>query len=190
VYASLVEGEILMRGYVLFAAMLLSYLAAYAVDGFNMPGLDYANFNADSSFICRDSCGGDSRCQGWTWVKPGIQGPSGHCWLKFKLPALVKDNCCSSGPRNFISQREMKAEARTNRPGLDYNHFDTDSWAACEKACAADTTCAAWSYVNPGIQGPRGRCWLKGRVPNPVTDANVVSGVKYKPASVLFDNSQ
>jgi hypothetical protein len=184
------EGEILMRGYVLFAAMLLSYLAAYAVDGFNMPGLDYANFNADSSFICRDSCEGDSRCQGWTWVKPGIQGPSGHCWLKFKLPALVKDNCCSSGPRNFISQREMKAEARTNRPGLDYNHFDTDSWAACEKACAADTTCAAWSYVNPGIQGPRGRCWLKGRVPNPVTDANVVSGVKYKPASVLFDNSQ
>jgi hypothetical protein len=179
-----------MRGYVLFAAMLLSYLAAYAVDGFNMPGLDYANFNADSSFICRDSCGGDSRCQGWTWVKPGIQGPSGHCWLKFKLPALVKDNCCSSGPRNFISQREMKAEARTNRPGLDYNHFDTDSWAACEKACAADTTCAAWSYVNPGIQGPPGRCWLKGRVPNPVTDANVVSGVKYKPASVLFDNSQ
>jgi hypothetical protein len=190
VYASLVEGEILMRGYVLFAAMLLSYLAAYAVDGFNMPGLDYANFNADSSFICRDSCGGDSRCQGWTWVKPGIQGPSGHCWLKFKLPALVKDNCCSSGPRNFISQREMKAEARTNRPGLDYKHFDTDSWAACEKACAADTTCAAWSYVNPGIQGPRGRCWLKGRVPNPVTDANVISGVKYKPASVLFDNSQ
>jgi hypothetical protein len=190
VYASLVEGEILMRGYVLFAAMLLSYLAAYAVDGFNMPGLDYANFNADSSFICRDSCGGDSRCQGWTWVKPGIQGPSGHCWLKFKLPALVKDNCCSSGPRNFISQREMKAEARTNRPGLDYKHFDTDSWAACEKACAADTTCAAWSYVNPGIQGPRGRCWLKARVPNPVTDANVVSGVKYKPASVLFDNSQ
>jgi len=179
-----------MRGYVLFVAMLLSYLAAYAVDGFNMPGLDYANFNADSSFICRDSCGGDSRCQGWTWVRPGIQGPSGHCWLKFKLPALVKDNCCSSGPRNFISQREMKAEARTNRPGLDYKHFDMDSWAACEKACAADTSCAAWSYVNPGIQGPHGRCWLKGRVPNPVTDSNVVSGVKYKPASVLFDNSQ
>ena len=97
-----------MRKYVLTVALLLSYLPAHGVDGFNMPGLDYANFKADTSFICRDSCGGDTRCQGWTWVRPGIQGPSGHCWLKFKLPALVKDNCCGSGPRNFISQSEMK----------------------------------------------------------------------------------
>src|SRR5262245_60502988 len=71
-----------MHKFALSAALLLSYLPAFAVDGFNMPGLDYANFKADTSFICRDSCEGDTRCQGWTWVRPGIQGPSGLCWLK------------------------------------------------------------------------------------------------------------
>ena len=110
-----------MRTFLISAALLLSCAAAYAVDGINMPGLDYANFNADSKFVCRDSCGGDSRCQGWTWVKPGIQGPSGHCRLKFRLPKLVKDPCCSSGPRDFISARDLKAEdhiTTTNaRPG-------------------------------------------------------------------------
>jgi len=179
-----------MRKYALLAALLLSYLPADAVDGVNMPGFDYTNFNADSSFICRDSCGGDSRCQGWTWVKPGIQGPSGHCWLKSRLPKLVKDQCCSSGPRNFISQREMKAEDHTNRPGMDINNLEMNSWKQCESTCLAEGQCASWSYVRPGVQGPRGHCWLKRGVPNPIGDANVVSGVKYRPPSVLFDTNQ
>ena len=179
-----------MRKYAFRTALLLSCLPAFAVDGFNMPGLDYTNFNADTSFICRNSCGGDARCQGWTWVKPGIQGPNGHCWLKFKLPALVKDNCCSSGPRNFISQGEMKAEDHTDRPGLDYNHFALDSWPACQQACLGDGRCAAWSWVLPGVQAPRGQCWLKGRVPNPATNTKVISGVKYVRPSVLLDDSQ
>src|SRR5947207_13798979 len=179
-----------MRKYVFSAAFLVSCLPAFAVDGFNMPGLDYANFNADTSFICRDSCGGDSRCQGWTWVKPGLQGPNGHCWLKFKLPALVKDNCCSSGPRNFISQNEMKAEDHTDRPGLDYTHFSLDSWRACQQTCLRDTRCAAWSWVLPGVQATSAQCWLKGRVPNPVTYAKFISCVKYVSPSVLFDDSQ
>jgi len=179
-----------MHKFALSAALLLSYLPAFAVDGFNMPGLDYANFKADTSFICRDSCGGDTRRQGWTWVRPGIQGPSGHCWLKFKLPALVKDNCCSSGPRNFISQSEMKAEDHTDRPGLDYNHFALDSWSACRQACMGDGRCAAWSWVLPGVQGPRGQCWLRAKVPNPVSNASVVSGVKYVRPSVIIDDPQ
>src|SRR5881628_2262006 len=99
-----------MRASLLFAAMMFCSLPAGAVDGFNMPGSDYANFNAESPNVCRNSCGGDGRCQGWTWVKPGIQGPTGHCWLKHRLPKLVKDPCCNSGPREYISARDMKAE--------------------------------------------------------------------------------
>jgi len=178
-----------MRTLIFSAAMLLSYLPVHAVDGFNLPGSDYANFNADSAFVCRNSCGGDSRCQAWTWVKPGIQGPSGHCWLKHRVPTLVKDNCCNSGSRANISARDLKAEDRTNRPGLDYKNFETDSWTECESACANDDQCRAWSYARRGVQGARGRCWLKGRVPNPVGDPGAVSGVKFKPASILFDSS-
>lgn len=176
-----------MRNTLLPVAMLLLYLPVQAVDGVNLPGSDYANFNAASPAVCRNTCGGDSRCQAWTWVKPGIQGPSGRCWLKHRLPAIVKNPCCNSGPRNFISARDMKAEDHTNRPGSDFSNFETDSWSACETACKGEARCAAWSYARRGVQGPRGRCWLKTQVPYPVDGAGVVSGVKFRPASGRFD---
>jgi len=177
-----------MRAYLFAAAMLLFSLSALAVEGFNLPGSDYSDFNASSVFVCRNSCGGDSRCQAWTWVKPGIQGPNGHCWLKDRVPTLVKDNCCNSGSHEDISKRDLKAENRINRPGSDYNNFVTDSWQICENACSEDNQmCAAWTFVQPGIQGPRGRCWLKAGIPHPVDDQNTVSGVKFRSRSVRID---
>jgi hypothetical protein len=171
-----------------FAALFLLFpLPALAVDGFNLPGSDYANFNAGSPTVCRNTCGGDSRCQAWTWVKPGIQGPSGHCWLKHRLPTLVRDACCNSGSRENISKRDLKAEDRIDRPGLDYRNYPDDSWKTCESACAQDQRCAAWTYARAGLQGPRGHCWLKDGVPHPVDNPKTVSGVKFKPASVAID---
>jgi hypothetical protein len=35
---------------------LLSW-SAFAVDGTNLPGHDYANFDAPSAFVCRTTCG-------------------------------------------------------------------------------------------------------------------------------------
>jgi hypothetical protein len=176
-----------MRIYVLSVAVLFSYLPVNAVDGFDQPGFDYANFNADSPAVCRNTCGGESRCQAWTWVKPGIQGAAGHCWLKYKLPKLVKNSCCNSGSRQNISARDLTAEDHTNRPGFDYKNFDTDSWKTCQSACAADQQCAAWSYTRPGTQKPQPHCWLKVQVPHPVNDAAAISGVKFRPPSVRFD---
>jgi hypothetical protein len=179
-----------MRTYFLSAAMLLIYLPAGAVDGVDMPGFDYANFNAASPFICRNSCGGDPNCRGWTWVKPGIQGPSGRCWLKDRVPRLVKNACCNSGPREYIAASDLKAEDQTDRPGLDYSNFEIDSWRTCESTCGRDSRCRAWSYARAGVQGPRGRCWLKTAVPNPVSNSGVVSGVKYQPPAVRFDDNE
>jgi len=106
-----------MRVFLLAIVMMIFSGSAFAVDGTNLPGRDYANFPAPSAFVCRTSCGGESQCQAYTWVKPGIQGPTGHCWLKSSLPAIVKDRCCDSGPRNFISKRDLRAEDKINRPG-------------------------------------------------------------------------
>ena len=172
----------------LFAIVWAMFLwLVFAVDGTNLPGHDYANFDAPSAFVCRTTCGGESRCQAYTWVKPGIQGPSGHCWLKDAVPAIVKDACCDSGPRQFISKRDLRAEDKINRPGSDFKNFDTNSWKTCEAACAEDGICTSWTYVRPGVQGPTGRCWLKNRVARPLPDPNTVSGVKFKPASGRFD---
>lgn len=161
---------------------------ALAVDGFNLPGSDYTSFDASAPLQCSNSCGGDSRCEAWTWVKPGIQGPTGRCWLKSRLPRLVKDACCNSGSRqNLASQRDLRAEDRTDRPGADYANREMTSWQSCESACAAEQRCSAWTYARPGLQGPGGRCWLKGKVPAPFDNAQTVSGVKFKPVSVPFD---
>jgi PAN domain-containing protein len=77
-----------MRVSLLSIGLMFSW-PAFAVDGTNLPGHDYASFNAPSAFVCRTTCGGEARCQAYTWVKPGIQGPSGHCWLKDTLPNIV-----------------------------------------------------------------------------------------------------
>jgi hypothetical protein len=176
-----------MRAHIAAIVATLVSWPAFAVDGVNLPGRDYASFDAPSAFVCRNSCGGESRCQAYTWVKPGIQGPSGRCWLKHTEPAIVMDGCCDSGPRRFISKTDLRAEDKVNRPGLDYKNFETNSWQTCEAACGEEGICASWTYVRRGVQGPTGRCWLKNRVARPVPDANTVSGVKFTPASVTID---
>jgi hypothetical protein len=160
---------------------------AFAVDGTNLPGHDYADFDAPSAFVCRTTCGGEAECHAYTWVKPGIQGPSGHCWLKNTVPDIVKDACCNSAPREFISEHDLRAEDKINRPGSDFKNFNVDDWNTCEAACAEDDSCASWTYVRRGVQGPTGRCWLKNRVARPIPDANTISGVKFTSPSVRID---
>ncbi|MDM0109239.1 PAN domain-containing protein [Variovorax sp. J22R24] len=161
--------------------------SALAVDGTNLPGSDYTNFEAPSAFVCRTSCGGESRCQAYTFVKPGIQGANGRCWLKHTEPKIVKSPCCDSAPRRFIAKRDLRAEDHIDRPGSDYTNFDVHGWASCEAACSNDSLCSSWTYVRPAAQGSSGRCWLKNRVAHPVSSNGAVSGVKYRPASVRID---
>jgi PAN domain-containing protein len=69
-------------------------------------------------------------------------------------------------------------EYDVNRAGSDYRSFELDAGAsACEQACVADGACNAFTWVRPGVQGARARCWLKNRVPGASRDSNCVSGV-------------
>lgn len=66
------------------------------------PGFDFQNFDlgaADYS-LCAQACNSDDRCEAWTYVKPGIQGPMARCWLKTAVPAAIASNCCISGSRS------------------------------------------------------------------------------------------
>jgi hypothetical protein len=31
---------------------------------------------------CEAACAEDNICSSWTYVRPGVQGPQGRCWLK------------------------------------------------------------------------------------------------------------
>lgn len=49
---------------------------------------------------CESACDRSAGCMGWTWVKPGVQGPQGVCWIKSQLSgATVRSDCCISGYR-------------------------------------------------------------------------------------------
>ncbi len=47
------------------------------------------------------------------------------------------------------------------------------------RACMNEPQCVAFTYMNPGVQGPNARCWLKNTVPQPVPQTCCVSGTKY-----------
>ena len=142
-----------MRGSWLLFILVLFAAPAAAVDGFDQPGGDYTNFEAASWFVCRNSCGGDSRCRAWTWVKPDIQGPAGRCWLKDRTPPLVRNACCNSGSGANIRKADLKAEDKTDRPGFDINNFTVRGWQECERACAGESQCGGWSYARAGVPG-------------------------------------
>jgi len=66
----------------------------------------------------------------------------------------------------------------TDRPGGDYSNFEIGVPPACRDACMKDGRCVAWTYVKPGIQGRRARCWLKDRVPAAVANPCCTSGTR------------
>jgi hypothetical protein len=51
---------------------------------------------------------------------------------------------------------QVTTEFRTNRPGMDYRHFDLKEPLPelCREACAEDEQCKAYTYVRPGIHAP------------------------------------
>lgn len=73
-------------------------------------------------------------------------------------------------------------ETNTDRPGGDYtSHRLSDADAIlCQKLCAEDQRCLAWTYVAPGYQEASAVCWLKNTVPAAQRrDACCTSGVAY-----------
>lgn len=71
-------------------------------------------------------------------------------------------------------------EYNTDRMGSDYRNFDLTraNPALCQTRCSREARCKAWTYVKPGIQGPKARCWLKTSVPVAKPNACCVSGLK------------
>ena len=68
--------------------------------GIDRPGQDYRNFDLPrpEANLCRQACSAErQQCRAWTYVAPGVQGPSARCWLKKSVPNPVTNACCTSG---------------------------------------------------------------------------------------------
>ena len=84
----------------------------------------------------------------------------------------------------FAPTATVRAQEGTDLPGMDLAPgFDlrSDSPALCKKACDENPQCQAWTYVRPGVQGPKARCWLKSGVPAAVKSKCCTSGVRGGP---------
>lgn len=69
-----------------------------------------------------------------------------------------------------------------DRPGSDYETFeqtsDYQSHELCRDACFSQPRCKAYTFVKPGVAGPKAFCRLKDKVPAPVESACCISAVK------------
>ncbi|MBN1208644.1 MAG: PAN domain-containing protein [Myxococcaceae bacterium] len=88
----------------------------------------------------------------------------------------------------FVPGEPFAFEQNTNRPGGDYHHFEpaSPSLALCDKMCRDGASysfpysplrCMAFTYTKPTGSYPNGICWLKEKIPSPVSDLRYVSGV-------------
>lgn len=64
-------------------------------------------------------------------------------------------------------------DLNTARPGGSFSRLEAESAAACERLCADDTLCMAWSFRDNA-------CELKAIVPAAVTETGVISGVSMR----------
>lgn len=71
-------------------------------------------------------------------------------------------------------------EYDTDRMYGDYKDFDLPeaNYILCQNACANDANCKAFTYVKPGVQAARARCWLKNSVPSGYANTNCITGLK------------
>ncbi len=86
---------------------------------------------------------------------------------------------CQKFPSD-CSFRVLTVEKFTDRRGNDYKNFSLDKadYMGCYTACADDLKCKAFTYVGPGVQGDKARCWLKDKVPAKDSVKGFVSGIK------------
>jgi hypothetical protein len=162
--------------------------------------------NPDS---CQKACADDKQCKAYTYMRPGIVGARAHCWLKSGVPKAKpvswycvsgtksaseplaagvmkrspppRQRPASKSPQIHPRRARFVREFKTNRPGMDYRHFalDTPDPDSCQKACADDKQCKAYTYMRPGIVGARAHCWLKSGAPKPRSVSwFCVSGIK------------
>lgn len=78
------------------------------------------------------------------------------------------------------SQDKFTVENNIDRPGGDYKDFDLSEakYQQCQNACANDSSCQSYTFVRPGVQGSKARCWLKNTVPASGESSCCISGVK------------
>jgi hypothetical protein len=101
--------------------------------------------------------------------------------VKYVYTKKAEDASTTGSAKAQSSISVPTMEQDSYRPGSDYTSFDLSEAnpSRCRNACATDVNCRAYTYMKPGVQGPKARCWLKNGVPAASKHSCCISGVKY-----------
>ena len=143
----------------------------------NLPGMDYRSqpLTGNNPQLCQQVCDNEAACKAWTFVKAGGQSARAMCWLKNDVPRAVRDANTVSGVKPVARQPIAYG---FDMPGKDYRQVAASIFGDCQKLCEQEAQCKAWSWVPPGVQGPKAMCSLKNDVPPRVANPKAASGVK------------
>jgi hypothetical protein len=108
------------------------------------------------------------------------QKSGGSVRIKCMPMTFVRKTSTTQSSGASAAQLIAKARKGYDRPGSDYRNFqmNTPSYQTCASKCAGEAKCKAWTFVKPGVQGPKAKCYLKSRAPKPVKNACCTSGAK------------
>jgi PAN domain len=127
---------------------------------------------------------------GWSWFKGYLHEGEGEGTASNLSGRIGPVNTttttypgCERWPEQFsttgVVRASSQAEPNFDRPRGDYRNFElaTSSYELCRTACETEQRCRAYTYVKPGVQGAKARCWLKDTVFEKHASDCCVSGV-------------
>jgi hypothetical protein len=150
--------------------------------GWDVPGYDYARFEPEGwdyntkATNCYKACDNDGKCRAAAFVDHwASQSGKQECFLKSAVAPRVLKSGVTAYVKVIESGRQLY---NIDMPGWDYSRIELDQPDVnlCTNACRNDGHCASWTYVNPGVQGPKAACYLKSGLPNYKSDHCCVSG--------------
>jgi PAN domain len=108
--------------------------------------------------------------------------------LLFALSLLIAAHSARAGENTSAERIEPGMEVNVERIGSDYDLFDVDTLAECQRNCLLESRCKAWTYVRPGKSAyylsrrrnevsSRATCLLKDAVRSPSASDCCISGV-------------
>lgn len=101
-------------------------LGAHMENNIDRPGSDYTNFVTPTPAACQAACSDQlGKCRAWSFVRPGVQGETGRCYLKSAAPAPVPNKCCISGTGYRTLGKKVPATSQAPSPPLMAGTFDT-----------------------------------------------------------------
>lgn len=129
------------------------------------------------------------------WTYSGVNAIGvyqGKVWSSGQIQGITYDEFNPKSRDSWTSLSPMRCETGTtepnmDRPGGDYRSFElpVDSPDFCRRTCLSEAQCKAYSYVKPGLQGPKARCWLKASIPNYQPSDCCVSGIVRGSVSIM-----